>query len=197
MFRFLSAAVFALIALAATSALAGQTMYVKPGVHLNARSGPSTSHHVVKVLSPGMAVTAIAHKGWWVKIKHGHGHAFVSKKFLTSHAPSHGWGKAQVHHAPAPQVHYKPQVTYKAQTATKPVVTYQTKTVTQAKTVYQPRVVYEPKTVYQQRQVQQPVVTHQRHTVYQPHVTYQPVVTHAPSYGHAPLMNMPAPYSQW
>ncbi|WP_321363854.1 SH3 domain-containing protein [uncultured Celeribacter sp.] len=56
---------------------------VKPGVTLNARSGPGTGYHAVTAYAPGTPLTALGHSGGWVKVSaHGAAPLWVSGSYL-------------------------------------------------------------------------------------------------------------------
>ncbi|WP_226550797.1 SH3 domain-containing protein [Celeribacter naphthalenivorans] len=56
---------------------------VKPGVTLNARSGPGTGYRAVTAYAPGTPLTALGHSGGWVKVSaHGAAPLWVSGSYL-------------------------------------------------------------------------------------------------------------------
>ncbi|WP_434287045.1 SH3 domain-containing protein [Celeribacter sp. SCSIO 80788] len=56
---------------------------VKPGVTLNARSGPGTGYHAVTTFAPGTPLTALESSRGWVKVSaHGTAPLWVSAAYL-------------------------------------------------------------------------------------------------------------------
>ena len=105
------------LALAASPAAATE-LFVKKGVSLNCRVGPSSSHHVVKVLHPAQSVKLIDHHAGWAQVRAHHAVCWAAKSYLTDdlhkhHAPKKAAPK-KVHkpapkkHKPAPKCHHKP-----------------------------------------------------------------------------------------
>ncbi|NIY78745.1 SH3 domain-containing protein [Celeribacter sp. HF31] len=70
-------------ATAQTQAVAHADYKVKPGVTLNARSGPGTGYHAVTAYAPGTPLTALGQSGGWVKVSaHGSAPLWVSGSYL-------------------------------------------------------------------------------------------------------------------
>ncbi|MBW6419538.1 SH3 domain-containing protein [Celeribacter sp. PS-C1] len=68
---------------AQTQAVAHADYRVKPGVTLNARSGPGTGYRAVTAYAPGTPLTALGHSGGWVKVSaHGAAPLWVSGSYL-------------------------------------------------------------------------------------------------------------------
>ncbi len=76
--------------------------------HLNARTGPSTSRHVLRVLAPGTKVRVVARAGAWRKIDEPLG-AWVNSAYLTDHKPG-GSSNARPRPNPAPRPAARPPV---------------------------------------------------------------------------------------
>jgi hypothetical protein len=114
-------------------------LYVKHGVSLNCRSGPSADYPVVKVLHAGQDVKVIKKHYGWAKVHAHHAHCWASVGYLTSHPhkPSykkkhHGYAKTKV--LRGPQIPSQPIMRHfpTVPAAQAPVVIYQ----------YAPRPVY-------------------------------------------------------
>lgn len=68
---------------AATQAATQADFVVKPGVTLNARSGPGTGYRAVTAFAPGTPLTAISHQAGWVQVSaHGTSPLWVSAAYL-------------------------------------------------------------------------------------------------------------------
>lgn len=112
----LSGAALALVLSAAPAA--ATELFVKGGTHLNCRVGPSTAHHVIKVLQPKQSVKLLNHHHGWAKVRAHHAVCWASKSHLTHDPHAHHAPKKVVkhapkkHHKPAPKCHFhKPIIT--------------------------------------------------------------------------------------
>ena len=112
---FKSALSGAVLAMALSTAQAAATeLFVKDGNNLNCRVGPSTAHHVIKVLQPKQSVKLLNHHNGWAKIRAHHAVCWASKAHLTTDPHRHQAPKhvAKKHPKPAPKCHYpKPVIT--------------------------------------------------------------------------------------
>ncbi|PTQ71859.1 SH3 domain-containing protein [Celeribacter persicus] len=62
--------------------------YVKPGVTLNARSGPGTGYGKVTALKPGTQLQIVKKQGDWAQVKTGNGTLlWVFLNYLTQNTP--------------------------------------------------------------------------------------------------------------
>lgn len=100
---FIKAAAIALVATVSAGAASATTYWVKDGIHLNARSGPSASTYKVGTFNPCTKVHVVDYKHGWAKVVYKHKAYWVSAKYLQGHSCGY--------HAPAKKKHYK---TYKS-----------------------------------------------------------------------------------
>ncbi|MGY3436982.1 MULTISPECIES: SH3 domain-containing protein [unclassified Marinovum] len=82
--KFLIAAILAATTVTASAASA-TTVWIEPGVHLNARSGPSTHYDVLGTFNPCTKVHAVKRHGSWIKVAFKGHYYWVSAKYLQDH----------------------------------------------------------------------------------------------------------------
>lgn len=162
------AAASLLLALAAVPAGATE-LFVKNGVSLNCRVGPSTQHHVVKVLHAKQNVKVLEHYHGWARVKADHAVCWASASFLTSHAHS-----AHRHASHAPK-HYQP---HHVQTHVSHVTTYHVPHPVETHVVHAPQIVQQPALIAPKVRVSHQPQYHVIHVqpTHKPH--HQPVVKH-------------------
>ncbi len=80
----ISAILAATAAITATSASA-TSYWVKHGVSLNARSGPSTYYDVVYRFNACTPLHVVSYKDGWAKVQYNHNYYWVSAKYLSDH----------------------------------------------------------------------------------------------------------------
>lgn len=82
---FLIAAILAATTTVSATAASATTAWIEPGVHLNARSGPSTHYKVLGTFNPCTRVHAVKRHGSWIKVAFKGHYYWVSAKYLQDH----------------------------------------------------------------------------------------------------------------
>jgi uncharacterized protein YraI len=99
------------LAIAASGAAQAATYWVKDGVHLNARSGPSASYYRVYTFTPCTKLEVVGYQGGWSQVSYNNQLYWVSSKYLQDYrcgyqAPAPTYKQAPKTYAPKQKNNY-------------------------------------------------------------------------------------------
>jgi len=83
-------------------------LYVRDGIHLNARLGPGTGYRPYRVLRPGTRLRYLARRGNWARVETPEGLIlWVFLSYLVNQAPQHSAPRPPIVIIPAPVPRYR------------------------------------------------------------------------------------------